>query len=179
MEFHRSGWEHWGLLFKCAVIELAYLEGHGDGHTRGELGRCPITDRDERGGYREDVEAFLQFPCSGHEDIQKFSPSNLATAWTDLMGMSPGRAENHQELFTRTGEWQVRVHALGRDHGEELSDKMSIAAFVQVPPGDSRDVVCSRIDAQSPHRWIRDKIRNLVAHRACRGCAGRVLRGRR
>lgn len=72
---------------------------------------------------------------------QKFSPSTPATVLIDLMWvMSPGRAQNHRELFTTIKERQVR-----RDHGAELSEKTGIAALVQMLLGRIRDIVCQKV----------------------------------
>lgn len=46
--------------------------------------------------------------------------------------MSPGAVNNHRDLLANIGEWQVRVGACSRDHGEAFSEKMRSVAFVQM-----------------------------------------------
>lgn len=52
-EFKGNGWEHWGCLFKCAVKDASIenYDSHGEGHIINLLGKCPISDRHERGIY--------------------------------------------------------------------------------------------------------------------------------
>lgn len=51
-----------------------------------------------------------------------YSPSMRATALTDFVQlMSPGQVESHRELLSSIADWQIRVDALGRDHGEKLT----------------------------------------------------------
>lgn len=75
--------------------------------------------------------------------------------------------KSHRELLSNIEEWQVRVDALARDHGDELSEKMRIAALVHMlrGGGDIKNDVCQSLDAQSSYRGIRDKLRNLMANR--------------
>lgn len=95
----------------------------------------------------------------------KYSPSTPATAPPDLMrAMSPGRVKNHHDMLPNIEEWRVR-DAFSRDHGEQQSGKMKIAALVQMLPGDIRDAMCQSLDAQFTYRAIRDKVHNLVANR--------------
>lgn len=59
-----------------------------------------------------------------------------------------------------------------RDHGAELSDKMWVAALVQMLPGGIGGVVCQSKDAQSTYQGIRGKMHNLVANRVSLEDAG-------
>ena len=97
---------------------------------------------------------------------QKYSPSTPATALTDLMKvMAPGRVKHQKELAAKMEEWQVRVNALRRDHGEELSEKMRIAALLQMLPLDIRDLICQSLDGKVTFLGVRDRIRSLVVNR--------------
>lgn len=57
------------------------------------------------------------------------------------------------------------MDALHRDHGEQLSEQMRIAALVQMLPRDICDMVRQSLDEGSTNRGIRDKFRNLVSNR--------------
>lgn len=87
-------------------------------------------------------------------------------ALTDLMRvMSHCWVNSHWELTGKIEELKIRVDALRRGHREELSEKMRIAALVQMLLGDIRDMVCQRLSVCSTYRGIRDRDRNFASNR--------------
>lgn len=95
------------------------------------------------------------------------SPSTPATALTKFVRvMSPGKVENHRQRFAKIEQWHARVDALNREHREKLAHNVRPVALVQMLPGDIRDAVCQSLVSQPTHRWIRNKVRALVAKRA-------------
>lgn len=90
--------------------------------------------------------------------MQPVDPNDKAT---DIMRViSWGGVKYRRELVAKIDEWQVRVDAVNRDHGEELSETMKLAALVPMLPRDIRDIVCQSLDVLSTNRGMRDKVRN-------------------
>lgn len=171
-----SGREHWGCRFKCAIknasaenyrIVTATLTGTQDVNLE-DVGSQTHMHGEELEGMASNLYTALAQDMKGQAFMvlrgvgstngieawkrihQKYSPSIPAAALTDIMrAMPPGRVKNHRDLLPKIDEWQVRVDAPSRDHGEQLSDNMRITVFMQRLPGDTGDVVCRSLDAQS------------------------------
>lgn len=58
-----------------------------------------------------------------------------------------------------------QLEVLRKDHGEELSEKMKIAALLQMSPIDVRDLAGQIIDGGARYEQVRDRMKTNVTNR--------------
>lgn len=166
-KFSGTGWEHWSFIYKCAIKSVSAESRTAAGTGTREVSLEDVgslTDTD--GEYLEKTsrKSYNDF-CPSHEggvihggawsgerqmhrgverDTSEVRPVNSGegAGLAEIMRvMFPGKVKTHFELLPKIKEWQARVDAFSRDHGEPSSDNLKIAALVQMLPGDIRDVV--------------------------------------
>ena len=72
----------------------------------------------------------------------KYSPTTPATALMAVIRvMSPTKVKLLKDLTTAMETWQNQVGSQDKDHNERLSNRMKVAAFLQLCPGDVQDIV--------------------------------------
>ena len=105
---------------------------------------------------------------------EKYSPNTPAAALTALKRvMNPVRVKHFKELPKRIEEWEIQVQNLAKEHDEKLSERMKVAAILQMCPTDIEDIVYQNAESMDKYTTARDKIKGLVSNRvASADCGG-------
>ena len=106
--------------------------------------------------------------------VAKYSPTTPATALAAVIRvMNPQRVKHVRELAAAMEAWENQLNTLEKDHDERLSDRMKVAAFLQLCPGDIQDVIFQNADSMVKFENVKDRVKGLVSNRMA-ACAGPV-----